>query len=156
MLQFLVKKRARLAFVGVVGLVAMSLSVGAMPALAAKGTLMSTWYTIPSFKGTVAAARVNYMTLDLQGDGDAGGRISIDKRTGKGRTYVQYKPDPRGPGGWNRGTANHSVKSAAATYNWSDHFVFYTTGYKFRICKVRAFADPCGTVLLIEPLDFGS
>lgn len=124
----------------------LSLMATAPPASGAVGE----WYRIPGFAGTIAVARLDSLHTQTAGSGTGSGRISINKKFGKGKTYVQYKPSPRGPGGWNRGTPNHTRRSGARRYFWSDNYFWHTTGYQFRICKVRIGPDPCGNILVIE------
>jgi hypothetical protein len=117
----------------------------------ASAATLGQFYAIPSYAGTLASATVDSLDVVTVGEGRAAGRIRIQNVSGRRPTYVQYKPDPRGPGGWNRGTANHRRGEPNTEYAWSDNFFLYTTGFLFRICEVRRGPDKCGTAVLVEP-----
>lgn len=114
---------------------------------------LDTWYPVPSYKGVKASAIMSDLQSNL-GSGSAWGQISVRNTSTPGRFYVKFKPDPRGPGGWNRGTQNYRL-GTQGTDPWEDDFVVYTTGYKFKICKVRRGPDPCGSAVLIEARNMG-
>jgi len=120
------------------------------PVVPASAGSLGVWYEIPRFKGVFAASKMTYFNSG-SADGEAGGFLTIRNYNSSGKFYVKYKPDPRGPGGWDRGTPNVGRGQQELNYAWHDDFVLYTTGYKFKICKVRTGSDPCGTALLIEP-----
>lgn len=133
--------RARLVALGAATMLVLPAGIGGSSASAAEDV----WYSIPAFNGVRASAIVS----NWNSAGSAAGQIWIRNNTGSGRYYVMFKPDPRGPGGWNRGTPN--IVSGAHYYPWEDNFFLYTTGYKFKICKHRrALPDPCGNSLLIN------
>lgn len=122
--------------------------LGVTPASAGQ---LGVWYELPRLNGVIAGTKMTYLNSG-SADGEAGGFLSIRNNNSRGKYYVQYKPDPRGPGGWNRGTPNVRAGQVSLNNAWHDDFTHYTTGYKFRICKVRPIIrDKCGTALLVEP-----